>query len=398
MCARSEVRVRVFARLYHPGINAAQRSLFLSQEEMAAIYRGSLVVYKEKLFYFQPNGTSCYLFETRESVGNQELRKHAAPRVHVRLATEEDKKRYAGTLHSHDVPRVPIAAHPIVPFTEEEKRVMQYLDSMTASIELSPASEGDMRAHLIIGNTFRVPPPPAKHPGMMTDEEFRAADAPATKPLREATSSRGAFIVLEGIDRAGKTTQARLLVDGLHAAGIDAVAYRFPARTRAIGGLLDSYLQQTRSADAHVMHLLFAADRWEQQAALRADLLTGKTVVCDRYAYSGVVYSAAKGLDLEWCKAADRGELRPDLVVYLDLPPEAASLRAGYGVELYEHVDFQRIITSKYALMSSDYEWAVVDARGQEELVQARIYEHVLRAVTRIKDGNTPLREDLFTD
>lgn len=356
-----------------------------------SINRGDRVVYKEKLFYFQPNGTSCYLFETREAVGNQELRKHAARLSDVRLATEEDKKRYAGTLHSDEVPRVPVAVHPIVPLTEEERRVMQYMSNMTATVRLGPASDGEMRAHLIVGNTIRTLPPyapPAKHPGMMTDEEFREA---ATKP-------RGTFIVLEGIDRAGKTTQARLLVEKLREAGIDVVAHRFPARTSAIGGLLDSYLQQTRSADAHVMHLLFAADRWEQQAAIRTDLLAGKTVVCDRYAYSGVAYSAAKGLDLEWCKAADRGELRPDLVLYLNLPPEAASLRAGYGVELYERLDFQRIITSKYALMSSDYEWAVVDARGQEELVQARIYQHVLRAMACAKDGNTLLREDLFID
>lgn len=349
--------------------------------ESAAPFRGSIVVYKEKLWYFQPNGTSCYLFETREAVGNQELRKHAARRSDVRLATAEDIAKY-GPLHSDNVPMISPAQHPIVPFTEEERRMMQFMSNMTASVEVAPDAEGEMRAHLVINNTFRVPPPP--------DGEFRAATTPP----------RGAFIVLEGIDRAGKTTQARLLTQRLCDAGHTVAAHRFPARASTIGGLLDAYLKQTKQADAHVMHLLFAADRWEQQAAIRADLLAGKTVVCDRYAYSGVVYSVSKGLPLEWCKAADRGELRPDLVLFLDLPPEAASLRQGYGVEIYERLDFQRKIAATYSLLSAlDEDWVVVDAREHEDLVHARIYDHHARhCIERVKAENPPLHEDLFID
>ena len=47
--------------------------------------------------------------------------------------------------------------------------------------------------------------------------------------------------------------------------------------------------------------------------------------ICDRYAYSGVAFSSAKGLDLDWCKACDSGLPAPDCVIYLDIPVEEAA-------------------------------------------------------------------------
>jgi thymidylate kinase len=78
-------------------------------------------------------------------------------------------------------------------------------------------------------------------------------------------------------------------------------------------------------------------------ALLRA-LQCGTSLVVDRYAYSGVAYSAAKGLagmDAAWCKAPDAGLPAPDLVVYLELDNAAAAARAGFGGERYEKAEFQ---------------------------------------------------------
>ena len=68
----------------------------------------------------------------------------------------------------------------------------------------------------------------------------------------------------------------------------------------------------------------------------------GSHVVCDRYAYSGVAYSAAKGLDFDWCKNADKGLLKPDLVFYLNACADEMSKREGYGEERFEKGDFQK--------------------------------------------------------
>lgn len=70
-------------------------------------------------------------------------------------------------------------------------------------------------------------------------------------------------------------------------------------------------------------------------------LARGDVVIFDRYAYSGVAYSAAKGLGLEWCKSCEVGLPAPDQVVLLKVDTAAAATRPGYGGELYEKKDMQ---------------------------------------------------------
>jgi dTMP kinase len=162
--------------------------------------------------------------------------------------------------------------------------------------------------------------------------------APTSPTPTPTTPKRGAFILLEGVDRCGKTTQCQLLLNRLLAAGLAAAAMRFPDRTTATGSVINQYLQQSTDVDDRSIHLLFAANRWEAASALTRHLSAGTTVVCDRYAYSGVAFSAAKVvsstnnkplLDLEWCQAPDRGLPAPDCVIFLDLSQNEAEKRGG---------------------------------------------------------------------
>jgi dTMP kinase len=138
---------------------------------------------------------------------------------------------------------------------------------------------------------------------------------------------RGALIVLEGLDRCGKTTQTAMLQQRL---GNDAVLLRFPNRATATGQLIDQYLQSSNDLDDRSIHLLFSANRWEACDEICRLLACGRTVICDRYAYSGVAFSSAKGLDMEWCKAPDRGLPAPDCVLFLDVSQDEAERRGGY--------------------------------------------------------------------
>jgi dTMP kinase len=79
--------------------------------------------------------------------------------------------------------------------------------------------------------------------------------------------------------------------------------------------------------------MLFCTNRWEKKKSILSTLKGGDTIVCDRYAFSGVAYSAAKGLDLNWCKNGDIGLPRPDIVFYMKVTPEFAAQRGGYGEE-----------------------------------------------------------------
>lgn len=78
---------------------------------------------------------------------------------------------------------------------------------------------------------------------------------------------------------------------------------------------------------------------------INALLATGVTVLCDRYYYSGIVYSAAKqnpALTLQWARAPEIGLPRPDLVLFLDLDEEQARARGGFGSEVYERGEMQK--------------------------------------------------------
>lgn len=147
---------------------------------------------------------------------------------------------------------------------------------------------------------------------------------------------RGSFIVLEGIDHVGKTTQVNAIVSYLHTCGKQAEYISFPNRTSPIGQLIDSYLKGKLELDDHAIHLLFSANRWEFMDYIQLQLKKGIHIICDRYIYSGIAYSAAKGLEYEWCKETDRGLLIPDGVIYLTIPSGEINQRDGFGIERYE--------------------------------------------------------------
>jgi len=88
---------------------------------------------------------------------------------------------------------------------------------------------------------------------------------------RDMSGPRGAFIVLEGTDRSGKSTQCARLVAALNAAGVTAESWRFPDRTTGIGHMLDAYLRGTPDGDTDdgAVHLLFSANRWEKRHVAR---------------------------------------------------------------------------------------------------------------------------------
>ena len=171
-------------------------------------------------------------------------------------------------------------------------------------------------------------------------------------------AQRGAFILFEGVDRCGKTTQSTRLVETLRAAGVDAELWRYPDRTTAMGKMIDAYLQSKTDMDDGAIHLLFSANRWEKRQAMEAKLESGTTLVVDRYSYSGVAFTAAKGvpgLDLEWCKAPERGLLRPDCVLYLNMPVDQAEKRGGFGEERYETTELQKNVRENFEALTEDW-------------------------------------------
>ena len=187
-------------------------------------------------------------------------------------------------------------------------------------------------------------------------------------------SLKGLFIVFEGVDRTGKTTQSKLLQTALR----NSELHVFPNRGSEIGKIIDKYLRREIELSDEAIHLLFSANRWELNDLLSEKLDRGINIIVDRYTYSGVAYSSAKGLDLEWCSVQDEGLLVPDIVFYLDGSTTLIEQREEFGEECYETTVFQRKVLYQYDLLKTNI-WYVINAALNIDVIHNIIIEKINR-------------------
>ncbi len=143
-----------------------------------------------------------------------------------------------------------------------------------------------------------------------------------------------------------------------------------------------------------MIHLLFSANRWEAAGQIRNAIEEGITVVMDRYYYSGIVYSAAKDkadLSLKWARDPEIGLPRPDVCLFLDIAPEAAAKRGGFGGEKYETSAMQKRVRELfYELMrtSDGLDIRMVDAGRSVEEVEKDVMGRVRDVMEQSKMAN----------
>jgi len=213
----------------------------------------------------------------------------------------------------------------------------------------------------------------------------------------EEKTRRGRFVVLEGIDGAGTTTQTALLVASLRARGLTARATREPS-DGPIGTLIRQVLAGRfvlpggKAPNWATMGLLFAADRLDHvEAEIEPLLEKGGVIVSDRYDASSLAYqsvtSGRGGHDaVEWIRTLNRHAIRPDVIVVVDVPADTAATRRearGEAAQLYEQNEVQRSLAAFYrdlgAHMPNDVV-VVVDGTGPVAEVQARVLEAIERS------------------
>lgn len=130
---------------------------------------------------------------------------------------------------------------------------------------------------------------------------------------------------------------------------------------------------------------------------IREDISNGITVIVDRYSYSGAVYSAAKDredLSLDWAWQPERGLPRPDIWFFLNISPEDAKNRGGYGLERYENAKLQARVGQLFMSLvgiEGNEEMRIVDAGGPKEAVAENILTAVIDCLSRL-DSMGPLR------
>ncbi|XP_072765671.1 thymidylate kinase [Anoplolepis gracilipes] len=199
---------------------------------------------------------------------------------------------------------------------------------------------------------------------------------------------RGALIVLEGCDRAGKSTQTEMLMNKLNELRIPAQTLSFPNRGTPVGAVLNSFLSKKISLPPETAHLLFSANRWESKEYIEKTLLAGITLVIDRYAASGAVYAAANtGKDLDWCRQPDLGLTKPDCVVFLDVSKEQQEQRNDWGKERFECDEFQQRVNANYKKLLKFDDCAItVNANRDKLIVHCEILQRVLSVIQEVEN------------
>lgn len=169
------------------------------------------------------------------------------------------------------------------------------------------------------------------------------------------------LIVLEGLDGAGTTTQAKRLVEHLRTKGGQAHLTREPS-DGPIGQLIRQMLTghhaiADQALSQGTFGLLFAADRLDHlQREVEVHLSKGTTVVSDRWYHSSLAYQGT-GADRDWITTLNARARRPDLTMFLQVRPEVAAKRradAGRVQELFEDIRMQEEVAAGYKATISE--------------------------------------------
>lgn len=180
----------------------------------------------------------------------------------------------------------------------------------------------------------------------------------------------GTFIVVEGPDGAGTTTQSKKLAEEL-----DAYWTYEPAGNK-VGEKVDEMISSDEYSPEAIA-LGFAADRMiHLEEEVIPKLENGETVVCDRYYHSSLVYQPVLGAEFNWVKKLNREALRPDITLIMDVSAGIGMSRVrdrGKDGNIFEDLDFQEKVVVGYRGLEDDLneDIHVIDAsRSKEEVFQ----------------------------
>lgn len=231
------------------------------------------------------------------------------------------------------------------------------------------------------------------------------------RPLSPAEPSAGPgrFVVFEGGEGAGKTTQINLLAEALRAEGRDVLVTREPGATELGKRIRSLVLENTADPSPRAEALLYAADRAHHVATvIRPALARGAVVICDRYVDSSLAYQGAGRTlpvnEVSWLSNWATGGLKPDLVVLLDVEPTVGlgrAARRGSGTDRLESESIAFHERVRYAFLdlaaADPPRYLVIDASRPVDAISATVRQRVT-ALLADADGNGDTDGDASTD
>lgn len=201
---------------------------------------------------------------------------------------------------------------------------------------------------------------------------------------------QGKFIVIEGVEGAGKSRQCKLLTQTLRDRGIDAVQTREPGGAELAEAVRALLLDTKYSPDAITeLYLYSAARRDHLNKVILPALEQGKVVICDRFYFSTLAYQGyGRGLDLGLIRRVNAATVEPlkvDLGLFLDIAPAAGFARKG-GADKADRLEredirfFERVYDG-FKQMCACGELTAIDASGTKEQTAAKILAAVVAAL-----------------
>lgn len=190
---------------------------------------------------------------------------------------------------------------------------------------------------------------------------------------------KGKIVVFEGIDKAGKTTQAKLLEKKL---GSKCVRIDFPDYSTPVGKEIKQFLDGKRNYPDEVKMMLLSANRWEKKGEIEKMVSKGTTVIMNRYYQSNLVYGISKGLKLDWLLSLDKGIPKADLVIVIDIRPKTLVSRSKNVVDTFEKdLELIRRVKKNYRVLANKFNWRIVEGERSADEVHGQVLRIVKKFV-----------------
>jgi dTMP kinase len=194
--------------------------------------------------------------------------------------------------------------------------------------------------------------------------------------------------VIDGIDQSGKKTQTELLVKRVRQEGFRCTRWAFPVYQTTLGKRLNAYLGGKERPDPHVVHLLYAANKWEVAARIDDQLRQGCIVIANRYTPSNLAYGRAHGLPLDWLFMLEAGLPKPNKVIILDVSTDVSYERKKRGRDVHEEdLLFLERVRRSYIRIGKRYCWKIIDGAASSEEVNSRIWKTVTPILRSVKSS-----------
>lgn len=200
--------------------------------------------------------------------------------------------------------------------------------------------------------------------------------------MKCTTTKPGQLIVIDGIDQSGKKTQTELLARKIRHHGFSCIIWSFPAYHTVIGRRLKAYLVGKEKLELRVIHLLYAANKWEVAAKINEQKARGIVVIANRYTPSNLAYGAVHGLSLNWLKTLEADLPKPNQIFILDVPVKISFGRKTRQRDIHEEdAAYLNRVRRMYLRLAKQYDWTVVNGESTPTVVHSQIWNLVAKSL-----------------